>query len=1349
MKRHLFDTITACRHLWLLVLCLMLPLTVQAVDIDGDGSDATEEAFANTSDNDPTRRPYWWKTLQVNEGSYSSYFGRVVSRAGDVNGDGTPDWVISIPSINNVETNGESRSAARVYSGADATVLYTIYSNAPGDDLGIAVSELDDINSDGYDDFLIGAPGINDDTGSVIVASGLDGSTLYSFDGDTVGLRFGYQLNNAGDVNNDGYEDILISSESTNKAGRVFVYDGFDGSLIYEYSGQNAYDSFGSAINTAGDLNQDGYADFIIGIPYANSTANDSGAVEVYSGADGSLLYSYDGDGAGDVFGSAVADAGDVNNDGYNDFIVGAIQLYTQAVRGYTRVYSGYDGTILHTFTGEYNAESLGRDVSRAGDINGDGYGDVMTSSRASGDKGTVIIFSGATGQPLYRFRGDDVGDGLGKSISLVGDIEQDGYEDILVGIYTDDNINHSSGSARILLTSDFFNDADSDFKLSAYDPDDDQDGFLDGDDNCPSVINIDQSDSDSDGIGDACDFVIGIDTDNDGWSDSDEVACGTDPVLASSLPANSDEDHVCDVRDAFPLNRYEWNDNDSDGIGDNADDDDDNDSVLDIDDNCSFSDNLDQLDYDGDGSGNVCDNTIYGDVDNDNIDDLSDNCPYLVNTDQIDTDSDGLGDTCDTDQGGTELVMEPGAKIKANGGHVIIKVMDADAGYTSHLYLTSPDNRFIASNRDAGTIVNLGIYPVGTELIFSIQVQDTGYEFFTGPAERNPDNELHAAAYIPPQGTAIIGFEDLHGGGDQDFNDNVFRFLGLSAFEDFDGDGIGDFYDDDDDNDGVPDIDDLYPFDPTESADNDSDGIGNNADNCPNHSNPFQTDSDGDGTGDICEPSVLDEDGDGSSLYEENLAGTSDDDANSRPYWWRTFDGEHEVSLFGSRVNRVGDVNNDGHDDIIVATEFDSNNGYFSNGVVHIISGNDGQYLYTYTGESDNALMSRSISGVGDINNDSYDDFAIGRIYDNTYAPGNGRIDVFSGRDGHLVYSHYGDSDGDALGYEISALDDINFDGYDDFLVSAPVADNGGEQRGTVYIISGADNSRLTTIYGETDAGLFGFALASTGDIDMDGINDFLVHEKYKVYIFSGIDGELIDTISSSQLSFARSLHNAGDVNNDDYPDIIVSDEQTNPLGSAHVYSGKDRSLLYTFTGTQQYSSFGNLVDGAGDINGDGYADLLVSAHRFDSPTLDTGKVFLFSGADGSILYTFVGDSRSDMFGSSLRNVGDLDADGYDDFAVGAPEDDNTDRNSGSLRVFLSSDLRADIDLDFILDSSVDLDGDGLINGIDWDDDGDGVPDSVDATPFDSGNTSEIALPLNNTESGYKGLRVQSSLQR
>lgn len=129
---------------------------------------------------------------------------------------------------------------------------------------------------------------------------------------------------------------------------------------------------------------------------------------------------------------------------------------------------------------------------------------------------------------------------------------------------------------------------------------------------------------------------------------------------------------------------------------------------------------------------------------------------------------------------GAASAVPVLGGQLYATGGNIVVENLPATAGYTSQLRLDSPAFGAIMLNHDpVGTTVNLGSFAAGTELIFSIFVTNTSNTFYMGPASRNPDNMMHAAVdYIGP-GVANVGFEDLFGGGDMDYDDNVFQFRG------------------------------------------------------------------------------------------------------------------------------------------------------------------------------------------------------------------------------------------------------------------------------------------------------------------------------------------------------------------------------------------------------------------------------------------------------------------------------------------------------------------------------------------------------------------------------------------
>ncbi len=381
-------------------------------------------------------------------------FGRSVSSAGDVNGDGFPDLIVGADGDDN---NGTGSGSARVFSGLDGSILYTFDGDSPSDRFGFSVSGAGDVDGDGLDDLIVGA--FQDDnhgsnSGSARVLSGLDGGILHAFDGDSPNDLFGLAVSGAGDVNGDGFDDLIVGAyhddNNGTSSGSARVFSGVDGSVLHTFDGDSAGDSFGYRVSGAGDVNGDGFDDLVVGAFEDDNNGTGSGSARVFSGVNGSILHTFDGDSPGDFFGWSVSGAGDVNADGFDDVVVGAPQDDNNGFSsGSARIFSGVDGSILYTFAGDSEQDFFGGSVSGAGDVNGDGFDDLVVG--AGGDdnngqlSGSARVFSGVDGSILYTLDGDSVDDQLGRSVSGAGDVNGDGFDDLIVGIPRTE-----SGSARV-----------------------------------------------------------------------------------------------------------------------------------------------------------------------------------------------------------------------------------------------------------------------------------------------------------------------------------------------------------------------------------------------------------------------------------------------------------------------------------------------------------------------------------------------------------------------------------------------------------------------------------------------------------------------------------------------------------------------------------------------------------------------------------------------------------------------------------------------------------------------------------------------------------------------------------
>ena len=459
------------------------------------------------------------------------YSGTSVSSVGDVNGDGFDDVIIGVARTNFGITTGVIRGAGE---------SYVVFGQSEGFGGSFDLADLDgsngfrldgidaydysgggtsagDVNGDGFDDIIIGAAradpvGLRFPEGggeSYVVfgkATGfgasfdlaiLDGNNGFRIDGAYLYDGSGSSVSSAGDVNGDGFDDVIVGapnagdSSEPDSTGRSYVvfgkaagFDAFvslgnlDGNNGFILDGVDGFDESGTSVSSAGDVNGDGFDDLIIGNPSTDSLDPDGFAGEVYvvfgkatgfdasfelSSLDGSNGFRLGGIDPFDGIGRSISSAGDVNGDGFDDVIIGSHSANNSAGESYV-VFgkaSGFDASFDLTSLDGINGfrldgidefDASGRSVSSAGDVNDDGFDDLIigaSNSIVDGKVGTgesYVVFGKAAGFGAsfdlgsldgsngFRLDGVDRLDASGSFVSSAGDFNGDGVDDLIIG---------------------------------------------------------------------------------------------------------------------------------------------------------------------------------------------------------------------------------------------------------------------------------------------------------------------------------------------------------------------------------------------------------------------------------------------------------------------------------------------------------------------------------------------------------------------------------------------------------------------------------------------------------------------------------------------------------------------------------------------------------------------------------------------------------------------------------------------------------------------------------------------------------------------------------------------------
>ncbi|MBE9036195.1 beta strand repeat-containing protein [aff. Roholtiella sp. LEGE 12411] len=1149
---------------------------------------------------------------------------------------------------------------------------------------------------------------------SVLNLSDLNGSNGFVINGINAFDESGNSVSSAGDINGDGFDDLIIGASGADPngqsgAGSSYVVFGtnsglsasldlssLNGSNGFVINGINRDDSSGTSVSSAGDINGDGFDDLIIGAfradpngqRYAGSSyvvfgTNSGFAASLdLSSLNGSNGFVINGN-AGDFSGLSVSSAGDINGDGFDDLIIGAFRADPNGQRYAGSSYvvfgtnsgfnasldlsslNGSNGFVINGNAGDFS----GLSVSSAGDINGDGFDDLIIGATGASPNGqynagsSYVVFgtnsgfsasldlSSLNGSNGFVINGINERDRSGTSVSSAGDINGDGFDDLIIGARgADPNGQSGAGSSYVVFGTNSGFSASLD--LSSLDG---SNGF---------VIN---------GIINVGDFS-GISVSNAGDINGD----GIDDLIIGALFAdpngqyNAGSSYVVFGR--------------SSGFGAGF-------NLSSLDGNEGFVINgINSGDYSGTSVSSA------GDINGDGIDDL------IIGAYRADPNGQSLA-------GSSYVVFGFASPTPTNKPPVAVNdTATTDEDTAVNISVLANDSNFLGVTAIDGTPV-----VVGTAITLSsgalvtlnangsltydpnaqfdaLAVGETATENFTYTLNNNNSSLTNTASVNltingvndAPKVTSVFNLDSLNGS-------NGFVINGIS-FRDYSGGSVSNAGDINGDG-----FDDLI--------------IG-----------AFRADPNG-------------QSGAGSSYvvfgtnsgFSAGFNLSSLDGSNGF-----VINGINSGDYSGNSVSSAGDINGDGFDDLIIGARYADPNGQSGAGSSYVVFGTNSGFnasldLFSLNGSNGFVInginrydrSGTSVSSAGDINGDGFDDLIIGAsdaspngqryagssyVVFGTNSGFNASLDLFSlnGSNGFVIN---GINRQDFSGTSVSNAGDINGDGIDDLIIGANRADpNGQVDAGSSYVVFGTNS---------------GFSAS----LDLSSLN--------------GSNGFVINGINSGDYSGA-SVSSAGDINGDGFDDLIIGAFGADPngqnyAGSSYVVfgtnSGFNASLdVSSLNGSNGFvinsinsgDLSGNSVNSAGDINGDGFDDLIIGAYRADpNGQFEAGSSYVVFGTnsgfsasldlsslDGSNGFVINGINSGDYSGNSVSSAGDINGDGIDDLIIGARGADPNDQSlAGSSYVVFgfataattNEDTAVNILASNILRRYFDVDGDTL----------------------------------------------------
>ncbi|HMQ69209.1 MAG TPA: FG-GAP-like repeat-containing protein [Ignavibacteria bacterium] len=1118
----------------------------------------------------------------------TDYFGFSVASAGDVNGDGFADIIVGAP-FN--DAGGNDAGRAYIYFGSyviDYTADVILTGTAAGSKAGYSVASAGDVNRDGYADVIIGAIGYNSNNGRALIYFG--GSSMNNvadviLDGQGAGELFGYSVASAGDVNRDGFSDVVVGAYAySGYDGRAYAFfggAGMDNTADLIFSSGDPGSAFGNSVASAGDVNSDGYRDIIISELLGPSSYGKAfiffGGVSMDNIADVTMT----GSTPADYFGSSVSSAGDMNGDGFDDVIIGA--YYFNAQTGAAYIF--YGGAAMNnvsdvTLNGTAFSNIFGASVAGAGDVNGDGFKDVIVGARLNTNSGgsnagcAFVYYGGSTvnNVPDAVFNGSNASDQFGFSVANAGDVNKDGYSDLIIGTPYNDQAGNDAGKT---------------------------------------------------------------------WLYTNTRNYTATPLASFSGPGGNDY---------YGLASKTAGDLNGDGYSD----------VM----VTSINNQLVYIYYGGKLMDNNVDLIIYSVY------------PGSASFGKsISTAGDLNGD------GYSDIIIGAEESAPNNVGMAAIYFGGANMDIYPDLFLIGQSsNAYFGSSVSYAGDVNNDNYD---DVIVGARSAGKAYVFFGGPSMDN-------IADVTMTGTALFGYSVTDAG---DINGDNYDDVAVSAYLDLNSVGR------------------VFIYYGGASMDNIADkiltGLGLN--------NKF-------GQG-IVNAGDVNADGFPDLLVLESVPGFLPIDSRGMVqvfYGGVSMDTIPDLTMIGLDQNynlgvsmsTAGDYNRDGYTDFLLSSG-NAKRVYFYFGGPNV----DNIYDYVIAGEkvNTNIYFGMSASYAGDVNGDGAPDIIAGGY--NINLPGNAYIFTYSNTNIDITDEGFlGAGAGDWFGYSVASAGDVNADGYSDVIIGARLNDAVSADAGRAYIYFGGnpmDYNPDVVLNGVSPGDNFGFSVASAGDVNADNYDDVIVgaplndaggFDAGRAYIFYGgaVMNNVADVILTGQASgdyFGWRVASAGNFNGDNFGDIwddvIVgapyNDAGGSDAGRVYVYFGDytmNNAVDVILTGEAAGDIFGVSVASAGNVNGDSFGDIIVGASRNDFSAADGGRAYIYYGAmlpanTPAVYLNGYQVGAGDSYGYSVASAGDMNGDTYGDVIVGAYSNNQAGNDAGRAYLYYggaSMDANADM---------------------------------------------------------------------